>query len=125
MYSNSAVGKFNLLITFYLRMYMLCNIKIISKLFGRFKNFTYLCIIVKQLKLKGMKKEQNLQEPHKQALNIPVVRQRIIDYTNWLTKQNLMICEGVDGYTFRSSMIGGKKYTAEELYDKFVSEYVA
>lgn len=52
------------------------------------------------------------------------VRQRIIDYTNWLTKQNLMISEGVDGYTFRSSMIGGKKYTAEELYDKFVSEYV-
>jgi len=36
-----------------------------------------------------------------------------------------MICEGVDGYTFRSSMIGGKKYTAEELYDKFVSEYIA
>lgn len=25
-----------------------------------------------------MKKEQNLQEPHKQALNIPVVRQRYI-----------------------------------------------
>jgi hypothetical protein len=53
------------------------------------------------------------------------VRQRIIDYTNWLMKQNLMICESVDGYSFRSSMIGGKKYSAEELYDKFVSEYVA
>lgn len=51
--------------------------------------------------------------------------QRIIAYTNWLSKQNLMICEGVDGHTFRSSMIGGKKYTAEELYDKFISEYVA
>lgn len=58
------------------------------------------------------------------ALSIADLRQRIIDYTNWLSKQNLMICEGVDGYTFRSSMIGGKKYSAEELYDKFVSEYV-
>lgn len=66
---------------------------------------------------------QKLQR--EQVKNINYVRQRIIDYTNWLTKQNLMICEGVDGYTFRSSMIGGKKYTAEELYDKFVSEYVA
>ena len=64
-------------------------------------------------------------EAQNKALYIADVRQRIIDYTNWLTKQNLMICEGVDGYTFRSSMIGGKKYTAEELYDKFVSEYVA
>ena len=64
-------------------------------------------------------------EAQNKALNMANVRQRIIDYTNWLTKQNLMICEGVDGYTFRSSMIGGKKYTAEELYDKFVSEYVA
>ena len=64
-------------------------------------------------------------EAQNKALNMADVRQRIIDYTNWLTKQNLMICEGVDGYTFRSSMIGGKKYTAEELYDKFVSEYVA
>ncbi|MDD2285823.1 MAG: hypothetical protein PHU98_06315 [Mariniphaga sp.] len=68
---------------------------------------------------------ENLNEPQKQQLNIADVRQRIIDYTNWLSKQNLMICEGVDGYTFRSSMIGGKKYSAEELYDKFVSEYVA
>ena len=59
------------------------------------------------------------------ALFLFDVRQRIIDYTNWLSKQNLMICEGVDGYTFRSSTIGGKKYSAEELYDKFVSEYVA
>ena len=64
MYSNSAVGKFNLLITFYLRMYMLCNIKIISKLFGRFKNFTYLCIIVKQLKFKGMKIESTNDNTH-------------------------------------------------------------
>ena len=56
---------------------------------------------------------------------IPDVRQRIVDYTNWLSEQNLMICEGVDGYTFRSSMIGGKKYSAEELYEKYVSEYVA
>jgi len=60
-----------------------------------------------------------------QELSIHFVRQRIIDYTNWLTKQNLMICEGADGYIFRSSMIGGKKYSAEELYDKFISEYVA
>ena len=71
------------------------------------------------------KENENLNEPQNSELNIADVRQRIIDYTNWLTKQNLMICEGVDGYTFRSSMIGGKKYTAEELYDKFVSEYVA
>lgn len=71
------------------------------------------------------KENENLNEPQNSALNIADVRQRIIDYTNWLTKQNLMICEGVDGYTFRSSMIGGNKYTAEELYDKFVSEYVA
>lgn len=71
------------------------------------------------------KENKNLNEAENSALNIADVRQRIIDYTNWLTKQNLMICEGVDGYIFRSSMIGGKKYTAEELYDKFVSEYVA
>ena len=71
------------------------------------------------------KENEILNKPQNSALNIADVRQRIIDYTNWLTKQNLMICEGVDGYTFRSSMIGGKKYTAEELYDKFVSEYVA
>lgn len=71
------------------------------------------------------KENENLNEAENSALNIADVRQRIIDYTNWLTKQNLMICEGVDGYTFRSSMIGGKKYTAEELYDKFVSEYIA
>ena len=66
---------------------------------------------------------------HKESTNSPLliadVRQRIIDYTNWLMKQNLMICEGVDGCSFRSSMIGGEKYSAEELYDKFVSEYVA
>lgn len=66
-----------------------------------------------------------LIEAMNQVLRQQLVRQRIIDYTNWLSKQNLMICEGVDGYTFRSSMIGGKKYSAEELYDKFVSEYVA
>lgn len=71
------------------------------------------------------KENKNLDEAENSALNIADVRQRIIDYTNWLSKQNLMICEGVDGYTFRSSMIGGKKYSAEELYDKFVSEYVA
>jgi tRNA A-37 threonylcarbamoyl transferase component Bud32 len=65
------------------------------------------------------------QDSTNQPLLIADVRQRIIDYTNWLMKQNLMICEGVDGYSFRSSMIGGKKYSAEELYDKFVSEYVA
>ena len=66
---------------------------------------------------------------HQESTNPPLliadVRQRIIDYTNWLSKQNLMICEGVDGYSFRSSMIGGKKYSAEELYDRFASEYVA
>ena len=59
------------------------------------------------------------------ALHIADVRQCIINYTNWLSKQKLMICEDVDGYTFRSSIIGGKKYTAEELYDKFVSEFIA
>lgn len=51
-----------------------------------------------------------------------IIKQNIIDYTNWLTKQNLMISESADGPSFRSSMIGGKKYTAEELYNKFVSE---
>ena len=71
------------------------------------------------------KENKNLNEAENPQLNIAAVRQRIIDYTNWLSKQNLMICEGVDGYTFRSSKIGGKKYSAEELYDKFVSEYVA
>ena len=70
------------------------------------------------------KEAQNNELNTDKALHIADVRQRIIDYTNWLSKQNLMICEGVDGYTFRSSMIGGKKYSAEELYDKFVSEYV-
>lgn len=57
-----------------------------------------------------------------QESSIHFIRERIIAYTNWLTEQNLMICEGVDGHTFRS---GGKKYFAEELYDKFESEYKA
>jgi hypothetical protein len=57
------------------------------------------------------------------GLNITNVREYIINYTNWLSEQNLMICEGINGYTFRSSMIGGKKYSADELYDKFFSEY--
>jgi len=61
------------------------------------------------------------QDSTNQPLLIADVRQHIVDYTNWLLKQNIMICEGVDGYSFRSSMIGGKKYSAEELYDKFVS----
>ena len=69
--------------------------------------------------------QENKKLSTNEALHIGGVRQRIIDYTNWLSKQNLLICEGVNGYTFRSSMIGGKKYSAEELYDKFVSEYVA
>jgi hypothetical protein len=60
-----------------------------------------------------------------EILDLYLVRQRFIAYTEWLTKQNLMISEGVDGYTFRSSMTGGKKYTPEELYEKFESEYVA
>jgi hypothetical protein len=51
------------------------------------------------------------------------VRKLAIDYTNWLANQNINICEGVDGYHFRSSMLGGKRYSAEELYDKFISEY--
>lgn len=71
------------------------------------------------------KENKNSNKAENSALNIADVRQCIINYTNWLSKQNLMICEGVDGYKFRSSMIGGKKYTAEELYDKFVSEYIA
>ena len=33
-----------------------------------------------------MKKEQNLQEPPKQVLNIPVVRQRALKWWNSLTK---------------------------------------
>lgn len=78
------------------------------------------------LNLETMSKENT---EHKDSTNptlhIADVRERIIDYTNWLMKQNLMICEGVDGYSFRSSMIGGKKYSAEELYDMFISEYVA
>ena len=69
------------------------------------------------------KENENFNRAENSALNIADVRQRIIDYTNWLSEQNLMICEGIDGYTFRSSMIGGKKYSAEELYDKFISEY--
>ena len=71
------------------------------------------------------KENKNSNKAENSALNIADVRQCIINYTNWLSKQKLMICEGVDGYTFRSSMIGGKKSTAEELYDKFVSEYIA
>ena len=71
------------------------------------------------------KEEQTPDLSTEKALSIADVRQRIIAYTNWLSKQNLMISEGVEGHTFRSSMIGGNKYTAEELYDKFVSEYIA
>lgn len=50
----------------------------------------------------------------------PMARDLVIRYTDWLSKQNLMISEGVDGHTFRSSMLGGKKYTADELYDMFI-----
>ena len=49
------------------------------------------------------------------------VRQRCIDFANWIKKQNLMICTGYDkeDATWRSSMIGGKKFTDEQLYDIF------
>lgn len=49
------------------------------------------------------------------------VRQRCIDFANWIKKQNLMICAGYDenDCNWRSSMIGGKKFTDEQLYDIF------
>lgn len=49
------------------------------------------------------------------------VRQRCIDFANWIKKQNLMICTGYDesDCNWRSSMIGGKKFTDEQLYDIF------
>ena len=84
-------------------------------------NLELLTLILEQMKIESTEHKESTNSP----LLIADVRQRIIDYTNWLMKQNLMICEGVDGYSFRSSMIGGEKYSAEELYDKFVSEYVA
>ena len=54
-------------------------------------------------------------------LTIPDVRQRCIDFAKWIKKQNLMICTGYDDSdcNWRSSMIGGKKYTDEQLYDIF------
>lgn len=67
---------------------------------------------------------KNLNESESMELNIADVRKHIIDYTNWLCKQDLMISEGINGYTFRSSRIGGEKYSAKELCDKFVSEYI-
>jgi hypothetical protein len=67
-----------------------------------------------------MNDKKNSKELQPSTLNISDVRQCIIDYTNWLSKQDLMISESVDGYTFRSSKIGGKKYSAEELYDEWV-----
>ena len=50
------------------------------------------------------------------------VKQLIIDYTNWLCNQNLMISEDFEGYSLRSTTIGGKKYSAEELYNIFISQ---
>lgn len=41
----------------------------------------------------------------------------IIKFTEWLV--NLMIVETADGYVFRSSMIGGEKYSPEQLYNKY------
>ena len=55
-------------------------------------------------------------------INDEEIKKSIIDYTNWLVGQNLMICESAEGYSFRSSMIGGKKYTPEELYNEYISE---
>lgn len=54
---------------------------------------------------------------------LPLVRQRCIDFANWIKKQNLMICTGYDkeDATWRSSMIGGKKFTDEQLYYIFES----
>lgn len=46
---------------------------------------------------------------------------QVIDFAHWLVKQNLIISEGTDGYTFRSSMFGGKKYSAEELYEHYIA----
>lgn len=47
---------------------------------------------------------------------------KIVEFINWIVKQNLMICEGVDGYNFRSSMTGGEKYTAEQLLEKYLND---
>lgn len=46
----------------------------------------------------------------------------IVDFINWVVNQNLMISEDINGYSFRSTTIGGKKYSTEELYNKFVSD---
>lgn len=61
-------------------------------------------------------------ETEASQLNINNVKQLIIDYTNWLCNQNLMISEDFEGYSLRSTTIGGKKYSAAELYDKFISQ---
>lgn len=47
------------------------------------------------------------------------IKNHCIDFANWIKKQNLMICTGYDkeDVTWRSSMIGGRKFTDEQLYD--------
>jgi len=53
------------------------------------------------------------------ALNIDLVMQSCVCFANWLLNRNLMMVETVHGYVWRSSMIGGIKYTTEELYKEY------
>lgn len=47
------------------------------------------------------------------------VEQPIIPFIVWLAKQGVLISEGVDGSYFKSNVIGGRKYTPEELYELY------
>lgn len=69
---------------------------------------------------KAMNRELN--QPLQQC---SVRRSFIIHFLDWLVKKDIMISESADGYIFRSSQIGGRKYTTSELYDWYESENFA
>ena len=46
----------------------------------------------------------------------------IVIFLHWLVKQDILISETANGYVFKSSTLGGKTYTAEELYNNYKKE---
>jgi hypothetical protein len=51
-----------------------------------------------------------------------ISRSIIVPFLEWLVKKDIMISESADGNVFRSSQIGGRKYTYDELFDWYESE---
>jgi len=44
----------------------------------------------------------------------------VVNYTNWLVNQNLLFSEDGNGIFLRSSTIGGNRFTAEQLFERFI-----